>query len=183
MAGNKRQAKREVAQGTRHRFPEPLDNTPFKVKVTTMIAQADIHSNGNSNVPVSDFAPCASDYEPPPAYDAPMPGWRDQHPKYVHHVEWLDSDNRKHGLTVRTDDYDEFVATLRVVKAASQPQSPAEAEQQADDVPEPDAEEKPASKPCPVHPYDLMYRRPSKHGGHFYSHRLDDGSWCNGKAK
>jgi len=71
-----------------------------------------------------------------------------------------------------------MLATLRCVKAELSATTTPEPE-----TPAPEADEKLATKPCPIHPYDLMYRRPSKHGGHFYSHRLEDETWCNGRAK
>jgi len=41
--------------------------------------------------------------------------------------------------------------------------------------------EDPAEKPCPIH--DVMMKRRSGATGTWYSHKLADGSWCNGGEK
>ena len=40
--------------------------------------------------------------------------------------------------------------------------------------------EHPETKPCPVHP-GMNLNRKEKDGKIWYSHKLDDGSWCNEK--
>ena len=158
-----------------------------------MLATNDIEHNGIHPNGVAHLD-CASDYEPAPTPDPtpqPQPGWRSQYPTFTHHVQWVDGDQKQHGLTIRSDDADEIFAVLKALKhiiRKSKEKASAEAPAAVADVghdaaPEPDADDKPASKPCPLHPHSLAYRRESKHGGHFYSHRLPEGSWCNGKAR
>lgn len=45
---------------------------------------------------------------------------------------------------------------------------------------EPEVDEWPNTKQCPVHAGQTLYRRDGKDGGYFYSHKLGDG-WCNGR--
>ena len=144
-----------------------------------MIDETTMNSNGN--VTANDYPPCESDYEVAPAQPEPMPGWRNQFPKFTHNVSWQDTDNKGHSLTIRTDDEDELFAILKHIKhivraskeKAAQCQSDAEAQH----------EEPPQTKPCEIHPGAMMQRRQRKDGtGHFYSHNIN-GEWCNGRAK
>lgn len=39
----------------------------------------------------------------------------------------------------------------------------------------------PLQKRCPIHLTDVMTRKNGKEGGYFYSHKLVDNTWCNGR--
>jgi len=48
-------------------------------------------------------------------------------------------------------------------------------------APDVDPNEDPSEKPCPVH--NVMMKKRSGPSGTWYSHKLADGTWCNGKEK
>jgi hypothetical protein len=131
-----------------------------------MVAANGIHSNGNG------FLNCSSDY---PAIDitplpaTPRPKWRDQHPLYVEHIEWVDHEGISHGLTLRSDDLQSLLADLRLVKSMIR-----QAKKQASDrtpqqaVPEPDSD----LPPCRIHGVPMERRTSKRTGGIYFSHRL-----------
>jgi len=45
------------------------------------------------------------------------------------------------------------------------------------------AEGKPEEIECPIHPNVFATLKTGKDGAQWYSHKLDDGSWCNAKEK
>jgi len=47
----------------------------------------------------------------------------------------------------------------------------------------PNGSPKPESKPCPLHPGQVLKLWRNENGGQWYSHRLPDGSWCSGERK
>ena len=119
-----------------------------------MITQNEIHHNGNGTN--GHYLNCASDYEPAPVIDItpaapPKPAWRDQHPLFVHHLEWVDRDDVSHGLTLRSDDLQSLMADLRLVKSMirqakqkhSVPASPAHSQPQQPDTQTPSASVRP----------------------------------------
>ena len=150
-----------------------------------MLEQNGIHSNGHLNgVATPAYPECPSDYEAAPAPEpqpAPLPGWRNQFPQYTHNVSWLDSDQKQHSLTIRTDDIHELFGVLKGLKntiraskakaAESQPQAEAPAEQQPD------------VQRCAIHGEDMPRRWSKRTQGHYFAHKLGDGSFCYGKAR
>ena len=149
-----------------------------------MVTANVIHSNDNGVHITSSYSPCTSDYEPRPIDDTAkraVPGWRSQWPEYTHNVTWVDSDSKQHSLTIRTDDMDELLQTLMAIKHVIRA-SKAKAAESAPQAPrEPQAE--PDTQPCPTHHNVIMQKRASRSGGHFYSHRLAHGDWCNGRDR
>jgi len=142
-----------------------------------MLHEATIHSNGVNGIHANGHTlDCHSDYEPRQADAAPLPGWRNAFPKFTHYIEWHDADGRKHGLTVRCDDRDELLDTLRCVKGAT---ARGDAEPQA----ETPAEAQPDTQRCAIHSVDMARRWSKRTNGHYFAHKLADGSFCYGRAK
>ena len=99
--------------------------------------------------------------QPEPPKPAPKPSQRDQLLKAVDNVE------NKHiegtGNPDPTEEWPDFLPDATAAKAD---------------------EDHPEYKECPVHPGVMMRRRGGEDGkGFWYSHRLPDGKWCNGKEK
>jgi hypothetical protein len=144
-----------------------------------MITQSNAFRNGHT--PANGFLPCPTDYEPAPTPKPELPGWRSAFPAHTHSLNWVDGDGISHSHTVRSDDIDEVLRQVRVVKAfiaaakVRPEQKPAHAEpEQTDsayDAPEPDDDNY-----CPTHGRTKL--RPSKYGGFFCAARLHDGSFC-----
>ena len=152
-----------------------------------MLEQNVIHHNGHLNgihlngVATPAYARCPSDYPEVPAPEptpAPIPGWRNQFPTFTHYIEWRDSDGRKHGLTVRTDDRAELLDTLRSIKPASPTKTPT----QEEGVKTP-AETQPDVQRCAIHGVDMPHRWSKRTNGHYFAHKMADGSFCYGRAK
>jgi len=99
--------------------------------------------------------------QPEPPKPAPKPSQRDQLLKAVDDIE------NKHiegtGNPDPTEEWPDFLPDATAAKAD---------------------EDHPEYKECPVHPGVMMRRRGGEDGkGFWYSHRLSDGKWCNGKEK
>jgi hypothetical protein len=111
-----------------------------------------------------------------------MPKWRDEHPKYVHSMEWRDSLGIKHMLVFRDDDLDAVLREAKMIRefiraARARDEKPAQA-QQADSAytePEPDDDDY-----CPQHGRTKI--RASQYGGVFCTARTQDG-YCKFKSE
>jgi hypothetical protein len=135
------------------------------------------------------YPPCPSDY-PAVSPKAALPKWRDEHPKYVHSMEWHDSLGIKHMLVFRDDDLDEVLREARMirefVKAArardEKPESTRANTTEAAPEAAP-ASDTPASKVwCERHACWSYLR--TKNGHSWFSHKdRADGSWCRRAAK
>ena len=132
------------------------------------------------------FLNCASDYEPSPVIDitpatASKPDCTGQHATYTHHVQWLDSDNVQHGLTIRSDSLQGLLADLKLIKGMIRQAKAKAAEHappQATQTPAPDSDE----PPCKIHGTPMVRRQSKRTGGIYFSHKMANGELCFGRT-
>jgi hypothetical protein len=142
-----------------------------------MVANGVHHSNGVHHTPT--YPSCPSDYEavtPADTAPRPEPRWRAQFPQYTHNVSWLDSDNKQHSLTVRTDDLDELLSILTAVKRAIRASKAKSHGVTQEEQPE-------DTLRCEIHNATMIRRWSRRTNGTYFSHRMQDGSLCYGRPK
>jgi len=148
-----------------------------------MLMENGIHSNGIHHHALT-YPACPIDYEamaPADTKARPEPQWRDQFPTFTHNVSWVDTDSKQHSLTIRGDDLDEMLATLAAVKHCIRA-SKAQAAEKALQAETP-AESQPDVQHCAVHGVDMPRRWSKRTNGHYFGHKLVDGSFCYGRAR
>ena len=109
----------------------------------------------------------------------------------MHSLKWFDTDGVEHLHVVRSDDLDEVLREIGMVKAfikaarardekpasvpteAPEPQAPAPESKQVDSADEPEPED---HDYCPTHGRARL--RPPRYGGVFCSARMKDGTYC-----
>ena len=92
------------------------------------------------------------------------------YPKYQFSI--FPNGSRDEQLVIRTDTFEELI----------------EAKKDIDKIVEKKAAKLTPATPtqpdwCPIHSCQMTMKKNQKTGQTFFSHRLPDGSWCNGKAK
>jgi hypothetical protein len=152
-----------------------------------MLTQNGTHLNGNGHVRMLH---CESDYEPRPidvTPKTPQPKWRDSWPEYTHNVNWLDSDSKQHSLTIRTDSIDELLATLtaikHVIRASKAKTAEGSTAKPLHSDPQGPAADCPDVQRCAIHGTNMPRRWSKRTNGHYFGHKLSDGSFCYGRAK
>ena len=136
------------------------------------------HTN---SVHTQDYAPCASDYGPAPAPEAPQPKWRDEFPKFTHNLSWCDSDGISHSMTVRSDDANELLAIIKGVKNIIRASKQKAAGSAPSSETPPDTQ--PDTQRCAIHGVDMPRRWSKRTNGHYFGHKLADGGLCYGRTK
>ena len=144
-----------------------------------------ITNNGTNGHSTQPYPPCPSDYpEAKLLHDVKnVPLWRDQEPPHVHSLKWTDSDGIEHLHVVRGDTIDDVLVEVRTVKQFIRASREQDAKRDSAPVPQADTNETPetAEKPqavyCDVH--DVWAGMKTKNGQRWYSHKLEDGTWCN----
>lgn len=150
-----------------------------------MLHKDDVNFNGIHTLD------CASDYEAidvtPFTPREAKPRWRDQHARFTEHVQWTDHEGVTHGLTIRSDSLPDLLSDLRLVKQmirASRKQhaeSKTQSKQTHDPVVPP--AEVPDEKHCDIHGERMVRRWSKRTAGHYFAHRVADGSFCYGRVK
>jgi hypothetical protein len=116
-------------------------------------------------------------------------GWHTREPRFVHSLKWHDSEGVEHLHVVRSDDLDEVLREVRVVKQfikAAKAQAEEHAVAVSTTTPEPPQEpaEEPQKGYCTVHNlWMTLHHAKDGSGGQWYSHRVQvDGqwTWCRG---
>ena len=121
-------------------------------------------------------------YHPAPA-EAPPPKWRDQWPMFTHNCGWTDSDGKTHSLTIRTDDADELFGILKAIKHIVRQSKEKAAETVSQPLQERQVEAPVDTQHCAIHNVSMPRRWSKRTGGHYFAHKLPDGSFCYGRAK
>lgn len=150
-----------------------------------MLTQNGMHNNSTTYqpYPTDREAVSIANYEPTPSVDTvSQPKWRDQWPMFTHNVSWVDTDAKQHSLTIRTDDADELFGILRAIKHIVR-QSKEKATETASQQAEPPAADTPDVVRCEIHGANMPRRWSKRTNGHYFAHKLDDGSFCYGKVK
>jgi len=89
------------------------------------------------------------------------------------------SPNRTEQFVIRTDDWSEMTEYILKAKALL-PTENAFPDDEGNFAHTPEQVEKPKDV-CPIHSESM--RKFTKNGQSWFSHRLPDGTWCNGRSK
>ena len=147
-----------------------------------MLSNGVSHLNGHHNGTNGTTLVCESNYEPVSVIDVipttPAPKWRDQHAAFTHHIQWIDSDNISHGLTLRSDSLQDILSDLRMVKGIIRQDK----QKHTDANPE-QPETQSEKVVCKVHGVPMERRVSKRTGGHYFSHKLADRDLCFGRPK
>ena len=107
---------------------------------------------------------------------AHVPSWRDHEPPVVHSLKWCDAEGIEHLHVVRADTLDEALLHIRKAKACIDA-----ARAKASEVNPRKVEDDRPQSWCAKHKTPMKQRCNTK--GRWYSHQLEDGSWCRGQSK